>query len=932
MTASPQGGVTQIPVQSRPTPARGQFLRARATLGRGRNEQLKVPTTGGAVEGYRIDVSTNGQAWMPLQMSAPANMTTYSDKGIMDGTARVYRVFAFNSSGTGPVSEAEAGSTSASSTPGPVTGLRAAPASGTAGRNAIVLTWNAPTNTGGSPIQGYHVYYAIGTATGGSNPFVDRGDTASGPALGDTVQIIATGDTKNTYTHMRLKAADTPRLSAATTYLYRVYAVNEDGNVSLTSDTRSATTGKIGNPSEPTDLTAVLNANDGVSLYWSHPADNGGRSIASFRVERRIVAPTAARTDWPAATATSSDDGVDDVPVPADLTTEATTTVNTTISTLTVANTYEFRVYAENRAPTDSDFSSSTDRSKKHSNVVRVQPVADAAAFTALNLPAAPTTVTASRDPKGVVTLKWTRSADALSYRIDVSKNSHYWEVLKSSTGFTSGQYTYTDPEPGSGGLGVTRYYRVFERNRNGLGLASELVTSELTPAEDPGQVRDLTVTPDATDPTKISASWKAPVDSGKAFVTGYCIDYVITTATPAQEMRAQPSDTARCANAKPGDVGGTEMGGRVKIEAPSNPATSYTLEKLSAKSRVEFRVVAQTTDIGGVRRYSDVLAADVISGTTVAVARPNPPSDLTAESARDSNLEGTGNLGVNLLWNAPSGPDGITIDGYRVQVSTDGGTTYTDVEDDTGTVTIGTAAVARTYFTHESEPAADEVRMYRVAALDDEAMTEQSAWSNVVEYPAQMHTHNAAPERVGMIADMTATEGDADSTMDVMGYFRDADTGDTLTYSAMSGDMSVATAMIAEGTSMLTVTIAGEGTATITVTASDGTDSVDQTFMVTVAAAPAELMKPTNIQANPQGSGLVSVSWRTVDGASGYTIIAINVDDVDDYETKVLDDETETSTQIPLDAGKTYNIYVGSFAGQMFALNTDEKVRVIVE
>ena len=152
--------------------------------------------------------------------------------------ARVYRVFAFNSSGTGPVSEAEAGTTSASSTPGPVTGLRAVRASGTAGRNSIVVTWNAPTNTGGSPIKQYHIYYAEAVAS----DFVNRTDADEGVAVTAANQIIGTGDTKTTYTHERLQQQTSPpRLSADTTYLYRVYAVNEDGNVSKTSDTRSAT-------------------------------------------------------------------------------------------------------------------------------------------------------------------------------------------------------------------------------------------------------------------------------------------------------------------------------------------------------------------------------------------------------------------------------------------------------------------------------------------------------------------------------------------------------------------------------------------------------------------------------------------------------------------------------------------------------------------
>ena len=79
-------------------------------------------------------------------------------------------------------------------------------------------------------------------------------------------------------------------------------------------------------------------------------------------------------------------------------------------------------------------------------------------------------------------------------------------------------------------------------------------------------------------------------------------------------------------------------------------------------------------------------------------------------------------------------------------------------------------------------------------------------------------------------------------STMDVMGYFSDAD-GDTLTYSAMSSDMAVATATVAEGTSMLTVTPVGSwhghrhGDGRPTRNGSGM--SFTQMFMVTVEAAP---------------------------------------------------------------------------------------------
>ena len=220
------------------------------------------------------------------------------------------------------------------------------------------------------------------------------------------------------------------------------------------------------------------------------------------------------------------------------------------------------------------------------------------------------------------------------------------------------------------------------------LVLASLVVVADLTPAANPGQVQGLTVTPHATDSTQIRVDWKAPTDTGNAFVRGYCIDYAITNAPEAPSAVDHATETTMLRALILRQDGAN--GGRVKIETDSNPPTTYTLEKLSAKATVEFRVVSQTVDIGGTKFYSPIGAADTVSGTTAAITRPNAPIDLTAESARDSNLEDTGNLGVNLLWNAPSAPKGLTIDGYRIQVSTDGGTTYTDVEVNTGTVTIG--------------------------------------------------------------------------------------------------------------------------------------------------------------------------------------------------------------------------------------------------
>ena len=109
---------------------------------------------------------------------------------------------------------------------------------------------------------------------------------------------------------------------------------------------------------------------------------------------------------------------------------------------------------------------------------------------------------------------------------------------------------------------------------------------------------------------------------------------------------------------------------------------------------------------------YGDINKADTVIATTIKAA---PPQRADGPDGRirpgTSNLSGTSNTwGEPALERADEDAGmGVTIDGYHIQVSTDGGTTWTDVEDDTED--------ELTYYTHDTEPAADEVRMYRVAA-----------------------------------------------------------------------------------------------------------------------------------------------------------------------------------------------------------------------
>ena len=94
----------------------------------------------------------------------------------------------------------------------------------------------------------------------------------------------------------------------------------------------------------------------------------------------------------------------------------------------------------------------------------------------------------------------------------------------------------------------------------------------------------------------------------------------------------------------------------------------------------------------------------------------------------------------------------------------------------------------------------------------------------------------NRAPATSGTIPDSSKRLGETAYSVDLSGYFTDAD-GDTLTYSAVSSDTAKATVSLSDAT--LTVTPVAVGTATITATATDPDGAfATQTFTMTVTQA----------------------------------------------------------------------------------------------
>ena len=105
---------------------------------------------GGAITGYRIEVSEDRQRWTDQVSNTGSIATNYAHTGLMPGDTRHYRISALNSAGAGQPSAIATGSTAAANVPG-APGV----ASVTAGKGSLTVTWRAPVQTGGTPVTAY---------------------------------------------------------------------------------------------------------------------------------------------------------------------------------------------------------------------------------------------------------------------------------------------------------------------------------------------------------------------------------------------------------------------------------------------------------------------------------------------------------------------------------------------------------------------------------------------------------------------------------------------------------------------------------------------------------------------------------------------------------------------------------------------------------
>ena len=210
--------------------------------------------TGGApVTGYQIQMSEDGGAsWGVLVADTRSESVLYRHAGLPPGSTRHYRVSAVNRAGVSDPSPAAFARTEAT-VPGAPAQLRAVAVD----HERISLSWTAPPFDGGAPVTGYRIQYS---EDGGASWEHADEDTQS-------------QDTEHVH----------GGLEPATTYHYRIAAINEKGAGPATDPVSARTNATV--PDAPSNLVAAATTPRRITLTWEPPRYDGGAEVTSYRVE-----------------------------------------------------------------------------------------------------------------------------------------------------------------------------------------------------------------------------------------------------------------------------------------------------------------------------------------------------------------------------------------------------------------------------------------------------------------------------------------------------------------------------------------------------------------------------------------------------------------------------------------------------------------------
>ena len=317
-------------------------------------------------------------------------------------------------------------------------------------------------------------------------------------------------------------------------------------------------------------------------------------------------------------------------------------------------------------------------------------------------VPGAPTSLTARASGTTTINLSWTEPSNnggspITGYKIEVSSNGGAnWTDRVADTGTTTTSYSHTGLS-----AGTTRHYRVSAINANGTGAVSNIddATTDDAATTVPDAPTSLTAT--ASGSTRIDLDWTAPADDGGASISGYRIE-------------VSPNGTSSWTD-RVADTGTT--------------TTTYSHTGLSAGTTRHYRVSAiNANGTGAVSNIDDATTDD--AATTV----PGAPTSLTATAS--------GSTRIDLDWDAPSNDGGASISGYRIEISPNGTSSWTN--------RVGNTGSTSTSYSHTGLDAGT-TRHYRVSAIN-------SAGTGTASSTANATTEDAATTVPGAPTGLTAT------------------------------------------------------------------------------------------------------------------------------------------------------------------------------
>jgi fibronectin type 3 domain-containing protein len=582
----------------------------------------------------RDDIDGQGEP-----MYASTAQTWFTDTNVTDGSTHNYSIYAFTD---GHSNRTGLKAATLSCAPGAPTAFAAAAGPGV---GEIQLSWQPPSETGASPVDGYKVYRANAT--------------------NDPYELVATLSDMAIFTDSGLPTG--------ATRFYKINATNANGE-GLQSASASASTFDV--PGAPTGLSA--SRGDGqVTLTWTAPTNDGGAPLTGYALYRGTSSGTTSflanlgtgtsHTDTgltngatyyyqvaaknlagegphsneanatpaalpgapPALTATRGNAQVSlawDVPANG-----GSAILNYTLYRGTTSGSETFHKLLGNvTSHTDTGLTNGVTYHYKVSanNTAGEGPQSNEASATPGTVPSAPLSLAVARGPAvGELQLDWQAPTNNGGLTI-----INYKVYRATSSGGTYGAVatlgnvlTYTDT-----GLpnGATRWYKISAVNDAGEGAQSSSASGTTFDVPSAPTGISASVGPGAGE---LKLTWNAPSSDGGLAITNYKL------------YRA------------------TSNGGTYSLTATLGSVLTYTDTGLPNGATRWYKVSATNAAGEGAQSSS-------ASATTFDV--PGAPASLTATA-------GPGIGEIKLTWQAPSTNGGAAITDYKLYRATTSGGTY---------------------------------------------------------------------------------------------------------------------------------------------------------------------------------------------------------------------------------------------------------------